>query len=38
MDPGELEDKHVHQVYEQIANHFSVTRYKPWPVVDAFLK
>lgn len=24
----EYEDKHVHQVYEQIASHFSATRYK----------
>lgn len=24
----EYEDQHVHQVYEQIASHFSATRYK----------
>ncbi|KAF9633960.1 putative trna (uracil-5-)-methyltransferase trm9 protein [Lasiodiplodia theobromae] len=31
------EDEHVHQVYEQIASHFSETRYKPWPIVERFL-
>ncbi|KAF2085777.1 S-adenosyl-L-methionine-dependent methyltransferase [Saccharata proteae CBS 121410] len=31
------EDQHVHQVYEQIASHFSQTRYKPWPIVHNFL-
>ncbi|ORY46743.1 hypothetical protein BCR33DRAFT_637631, partial [Rhizoclosmatium globosum] len=25
-------------VYEAIAPHFSATRYKPWPVVETFLK
>lgn len=24
----DYEDKHVHQVYEEIASHFSATRYK----------
>ncbi|MCJ1249669.1 tRNA methyltransferase, has a role in tRNA modification [Trapelia coarctata] len=28
---------HVHEVYEQIASHFSSTRYKPWPIVERFL-
>lgn len=32
-----MEDEHVHKVYEQIAHHFSSTRYKPWPKVDSFL-
>ncbi|KAL8933492.1 MAG: hypothetical protein Q9211_005752 [Gyalolechia sp. 1 TL-2023] len=32
------EKQHVHQVYEQIASHFSSTRYKPWPVVQRFLQ
>lgn len=32
------EEIHVHQVYEQIASHFSSTRYKPWPIVQKFLK
>ncbi|KAI8440595.1 hypothetical protein MSG28_001816 [Choristoneura fumiferana] len=33
-----LEDVHVHQVYEQIAGHFSTTRHKPWPRVVAFME
>ncbi|KNE71524.1 hypothetical protein AMAG_15738 [Allomyces macrogynus ATCC 38327] len=32
-----LEAESVHQVYEDIAEHFSSTRYKPWPVVEQFL-
>lgn len=28
-----LEREHVLQVYDQIAEHFSVTRHKPWPQV-----
>ncbi|KAL2353203.1 S-adenosyl-L-methionine-dependent methyltransferase [Cryomyces antarcticus] len=31
------EAEHVHAVYEQIATHFSSTRYKPWPIITAFL-
>ncbi|KAF2688646.1 S-adenosyl-L-methionine-dependent methyltransferase [Lentithecium fluviatile CBS 122367] len=34
----DYEEQHVHTVYEQIASHFSSTRYKPWPVVERFLK
>ncbi|KAL2066403.1 hypothetical protein VTL71DRAFT_2474 [Oculimacula yallundae] len=37
-DPENYEEQHVHQVYEQIASHFSSTRYKPWPIVESFLK
>lgn len=44
MAPGDAqsdselyEETHVHQVYEQIASHFSSTRYKPWPIVERFL-
>ena len=38
-DEGEqYEQEHVHEVYEQIASHFSSTRYKPWPVIERFLK
>jgi SAM-dependent methyltransferase len=33
-----LEDKHVTQVYECIAQHFSNTRHKPWPIVESWLK
>lgn len=32
-----MEEKHVHEVYERIASHFSATRYKPWPLVEKFL-
>ena len=32
------ERNYVHQVYEEIASHFSSTRYKPWPIVEEFLK
>ncbi|TPX63937.1 hypothetical protein SpCBS45565_g06262 [Spizellomyces sp. 'palustris'] len=38
MQPDHLEKKHVHEVYNLIADHFSATRYKPWPVVDSFLR
>ncbi|KAI8914883.1 hypothetical protein PhCBS80983_g05132 [Powellomyces hirtus] len=34
----QLEQTHVHNVYNIIAGHFSATRYKPWPVVDDFLR
>ncbi|XP_049865604.1 alkylated DNA repair protein alkB homolog 8 isoform X2 [Pectinophora gossypiella] len=33
-----LEELHVHQVYEQIAGHFSTTRHKPWPKVVEFMQ
>ncbi|KAK9381979.1 S-adenosyl-L-methionine-dependent methyltransferase [Kockiozyma suomiensis] len=32
-----LEQQHVHEIYNQIASHFSQTRYKPWPIVERFL-
>lgn len=32
------EETHVHQIYEDIASHFSSTRYKPWPIVERFLQ
>ncbi|KAI8380017.1 S-adenosyl-L-methionine-dependent methyltransferase [Choanephora cucurbitarum] len=37
QDQEDYEQKNVHEVYEVIANHFSDTRYKPWPVVENFL-
>lgn len=37
-DSEQYEDIHVHRVYEQIASHFSSTRYKPWPIVEQFLR
>jgi tRNA (uracil-5-)-methyltransferase TRM9 len=38
IEPGKYEEQHVHAVYEQIASHFSSTRYKPWPIVESFLQ
>ena len=32
-----LEQTHVHEVYQKIAEHFSDTRHKPWPKVAQFL-
>ncbi|KAJ5164727.1 Methyltransferase type 11 [Penicillium coprophilum] len=38
QQPGEAyEQQNVHEVYQQIAQHFSATRYKPWPIVERFL-
>ena len=37
-DARRYEQEHVHDVYEQIASHFSSTRYKPWPIIEKFLK
>ncbi|KZT67773.1 S-adenosyl-L-methionine-dependent methyltransferase [Daedalea quercina L-15889] len=36
-DPQVYEDEHVHSVYDEIAPHFSSTRYKPWPIIAQFL-
>lgn len=35
--PTEIEKKHVYEVYDKIALHFSHTRYKPWPKVAEYL-
>jgi ubiquinone/menaquinone biosynthesis C-methylase UbiE len=35
--PTDIEKKHVYEVYDKIATHFSHTRYKPWPKVAEFL-
>lgn len=32
-----LESLHVYKVYEEIADHFSDTRHKPWPKIAEFL-
>lgn len=32
-----MERENVHDVYQHIADHFSGTRYKGWPLVDDFL-
>lgn len=37
IDASIYEATHVHEVYQQIAPHFSSTRYKPWPIVSSFL-
>jgi tRNA (uracil-5-)-methyltransferase TRM9 len=37
-DPESYEAQHVHGVYDHIAPHFSSTRYKPWPQVEAFVQ
>lgn len=36
-EAADLEAKYVHDVYSQIARHFSDTRYKPWPRIAQFL-
>ncbi|CAK7913535.1 tRNA (carboxymethyluridine(34)-5-O)-methyltransferase [[Candida] anglica] len=38
LDPSFQEQHFVHDVYNDIAPHFSQTRYKPWPIVEEFLK
>ncbi|CAL1704488.1 unnamed protein product [Somion occarium] len=35
--PQDYENEHVHAVYDEIAPHFSSTRYKPWPIIAQFL-
>lgn len=35
--PQSQEQQYVHEVYNEIASHFSLTRYKPWPIVEKFL-
>lgn len=36
--PTAFEDDNVHKIYDEIANHFSSTRYKPWPIISRFLQ
>ena len=38
LAPEVYEQTYVHSVYNAIAPHFSRTRFKPWPVVDGFLR
>lgn len=33
----DYERTHVHGVYDEIAAHFSSTRYKPWPIISKFI-
>lgn len=37
-NPDMLETNYVHKTYDQIAEHFSSTRYKCWPKVEQFLQ
>ncbi|KAJ6662280.1 hypothetical protein lerEdw1_012444 [Lerista edwardsae] len=37
-EASHLEEKYVHEVYEEIARHFSSTRHSPWPQVVEFLR
>lgn len=37
LDPETFERKHVHEVYESIAEQFSATRQVPWPLVAQYL-
>ncbi|OQR67653.1 alkylated DNA repair protein alkB8-like [Tropilaelaps mercedesae] len=36
-EASRLEEMHVHEVYDDIAKHFSETRYRQWPRVAEFL-
>ncbi|KAK2519052.1 Alkbh8 [Columba guinea] len=38
MEASKLEQEYVHQVYEEIARHFSSTRHSAWPRIVEFLK
>lgn len=38
LDACQLEQEHVHKVYNEIAHNFSDTRHKPWPRVVDFLR
>lgn len=38
QDPESFETEYVQQVYNNIASHFSHTRYKGWPLIEKFLK
>ncbi|CAF1079903.1 unnamed protein product [Adineta steineri] len=38
LDACQLEQEHVHKVYNNIAHNFSDTRHKPWPRVVEFLR
>ncbi|XP_018572744.1 alkylated DNA repair protein alkB homolog 8 [Anoplophora glabripennis] len=38
INASQLEKLHVHEIYENIAAHFSDTRHKPWPNVLEFVQ
>ncbi|KAJ1828331.1 tRNA methyltransferase, has a role in tRNA modification, partial [Coemansia sp. RSA 2599] len=37
LEEADKEQRYVHSVYNQIATHFSDTRFKPWPVIERFI-
>ena len=37
-EKSKFEEDYVHKIYDEIAHHFSNTRYKGWPSVLTFLK
>lgn len=37
-DSKKKEEEYVHEVYNEISDHFSKTRYKPWRIVEDFLQ
>ncbi|KAJ2359319.1 tRNA methyltransferase, has a role in tRNA modification [Coemansia erecta] len=37
LSETDKESQYVHQVYNEIASHFSDTRFKPWPVIRRYL-
>ncbi|KAJ2660534.1 tRNA methyltransferase, has a role in tRNA modification [Coemansia sp. RSA 1200] len=37
LSEADKEDQYVHQVYDEIATHFSDTRFKAWPVIERYL-
>mmetsp|Transcript_14271 Transcript_14271/g.13846 ORF Transcript_14271/g.13846 Transcript_14271/m.13846 type:complete len:228 (+) Transcript_14271:222-905(+) len=37
INATDMEKKHVYEVYEKIAPHFSNTRHKPWPNIKRYL-
>lgn len=37
MEASRVEEEHVRSVYDNIADHFSSTRYKAWPIVESYV-
>ncbi|KAJ2557374.1 tRNA methyltransferase, has a role in tRNA modification [Coemansia sp. RSA 1836] len=37
ISEADKEEQYVHAVYNEIATHFSDTRFKPWPVIERYL-
>ncbi|KAJ2007828.1 tRNA methyltransferase, has a role in tRNA modification [Coemansia thaxteri] len=38
LSEADKEEQYVHAVYNEIATHFSDTRFKPWPVIERYLR